>query len=109
MAKFLSDGGNQLDETERQPENICSGYSNQSHYKFRTGLHQENIIPHLYMKLLSPAIKLDFVISAIIHMITCHGNRSSKGDKTGSNVCEVGKGFEGEGGEYKWQAPCVEI
>ena len=42
-------------------------------------------------------------------MTTCHSNRSSKGDQTGSNIGEVRKGFEGEGGEDKGQAPCVQI
>ena len=45
------------------------------------------------------------LIIAINYMVTCHGNRSTEGNETGGNVGEVGKGFEGEGGEDKWKAP----
>ena len=48
---------------------------------------------------------MKMIIIAIKYMVTCHGNRSSEGYKTGSNVDEVGKDFEGEGGEDQWQTP----
>ena len=49
------------------------------------------------------------IIIVIIHMITCHGNRSTEGGETGGNVGEVGKSFEGKGGEDKRQAPYEDI
>ena len=88
MAKFLSDGGNQFAERERQPGNVAAGFD-------------QIQIPSLYQGQHRHFRKY----KTIETIITCHGNRSSQCNETGGNIGKVGKDFEGEGGQDERQAP----